>query len=313
MKFVVNTLKKIIPSKRSKIKFAEEPALETNALPLNIDNIKLTAFAKKQISKILNYKHDYKVSTGKKLAIIVPYRNRAEHRSKFVPWMSEYLTKQGIDFEIVIVEQNDQTKPFNRAKLINIGFKEYENKIDYFVIHDIDFLPVDINYNFANYPTRMFNYIDDETGDNVDICSGPNNEIFPHFFSGVVLFPKHFFKEVNGFSNNYWHWGSEDSELLFRCLFAGIPCYFNKQSKVKALPHLKSTTQSADGKHRLKDKAEQDRLKSLVEANGKRYSKYKRMLVDNNTDGLSTLDYKLLSNTIEQESGCNYRLIKVSI
>lgn len=55
-------------------------------------------------------------------AIIVPYRNRVEQRKQFLSYLHNYLRKQQIHYKIFIVEQSD-TKPFNRAKLFNIGAK----------------------------------------------------------------------------------------------------------------------------------------------------------------------------------------------
>ena len=61
----------------------------------------------------------------KKLSIVVPYRNREEHLKQFVPYMEEYLAKEKIPFHIYIIHQADD-KPFNRAKLLNVGYKESE-------------------------------------------------------------------------------------------------------------------------------------------------------------------------------------------
>jgi len=55
-----------------------------------------------------------------KLGVCVPYRNREEHLKLFVPHISEYLTKKGIDFEIYIAHQNDD-KLFNRGAMKNIA------------------------------------------------------------------------------------------------------------------------------------------------------------------------------------------------
>ena len=58
-----------------------------------------------------------------KLGVIVPYRNRYEHIQAFKSSIVEYLESQNINFEIIIVEQDD-AKLFNRGMLLNIGFKE---------------------------------------------------------------------------------------------------------------------------------------------------------------------------------------------
>lgn len=55
-------------------------------------------------------------------AVIVPYRNRANQLQHFLNYLHNYLRKQNLHYKIFIVEQNDE-KPFNRAKLFNIGAK----------------------------------------------------------------------------------------------------------------------------------------------------------------------------------------------
>jgi beta-1,4-galactosyltransferase 2 len=37
------------------------------------------------------------------------------------------------------------------------------------------------------------------------------------YFGGVTLFDKHSFIKVNGYSNDYWGWGAEDDDVMFRC------------------------------------------------------------------------------------------------
>ncbi|CAN0283003.1 unnamed protein product, partial [Phaeothamnion confervicola] len=83
------------------------------------------------------------------VAIIVPFRDlhkeqqRKQHLDKFVPHMTTFMQKQGVDFHIYIIEQqsNDGRK-FNRGKLLNIGFDIARNEHrNLFVLHDVDLLP----------------------------------------------------------------------------------------------------------------------------------------------------------------------------
>lgn len=144
-----------------------------------------------------------------KLGIVVPYRNRFEHLEIFKKVISNYLEKKGIDFEIIIVEQ-DNAKLFNRGMLLNIGFT-YAEKMgcDYVVFHDVDMLPFDVNYLYSSKPVHL------ATG---FVKDGINNRIiFDTYFGGVTLFPIEDFKEINGYSNKYWGWGYEDDDLLLRC------------------------------------------------------------------------------------------------
>jgi hypothetical protein len=57
-----------------------------------------------------------------KLGVIVPFRDRYEHLVEFKSKIVEYLNKQNIQYELIIIEQDD-AKLFNRGKLLNIGFK----------------------------------------------------------------------------------------------------------------------------------------------------------------------------------------------
>ena len=58
-----------------------------------------------------------------KLGIIVPYRDRPQQLYDFKLKISSYLLAQGIDYELIVVEQ-DADKSFNRGKLLNIGFQK---------------------------------------------------------------------------------------------------------------------------------------------------------------------------------------------
>ena len=85
---------------------------------------------------------------GKKLGIIVPYRDRYDHLIIFKKRIISFLKNKAIDYELIIVEQ-DNAKNFNRGKLLNIGFL-YAKKLecDYVVFHDVDMIPNnDVDYS----------------------------------------------------------------------------------------------------------------------------------------------------------------------
>lgn len=88
----------------------------------------------------------------KKLAIIVPFRERFEELLHFVPYMHKFLSNQKISHHIFIINQIDRYR-FNRASLINVGFLFTKDEFDYICMHDVDLLPVnnDIKYD---YPTK---------------------------------------------------------------------------------------------------------------------------------------------------------------
>ena len=59
---------------------------------------------------------------SKRLAIVVPYRDRAEHLAKFVPHVAAYFERDKLDRQIAvtinIIEQWGNA-PFSRGRLAN--------------------------------------------------------------------------------------------------------------------------------------------------------------------------------------------------
>jgi hypothetical protein len=151
---------------------------------------------------------------NKKLGVIVPYRDRFEQLQIFKNYITEHLNSKGIPFELIIVEQ-DGGSNFNRGKLLNIGFKYAKKlKCDYVVFHDVDMLPIDVDYSYAEHPIHLAtNFISD--GD-------MKRTLFDDYFGGVTLFPISDFERINGYSNDYWGWGFEDNDLLYRCKINNI-------------------------------------------------------------------------------------------
>jgi hypothetical protein len=145
-----------------------------------------------------------------KLGVIVPYRNRSLHLGKFKRTISYYLTKNKIDYNIFVIQQ-DGAKQFNRGMLLNIGFKyALEHKCDYIVFHDVDMIPSEVDYSYSDKPLHLstnFKYENNEK----------ERDIFEEYFGGVTMFPVEDFKKINGYSNKYWAWGYEDDDLLLRC------------------------------------------------------------------------------------------------
>jgi len=141
-----------------------------------------------------------------KLGIIVPYRNRYEHFAQFHDHINMYLSKKGIDYKLIIVEQ-DNASSFNRGMLCNIGFKEaIKQKCNYVVFHDVDMLPIEVDYSYSAHPIHL-----------------ATDELpFDGYFGGITLFPTETFQKINGFSNRYWGWGFEDDDLRYRCIKNGV-------------------------------------------------------------------------------------------
>jgi hypothetical protein len=144
-----------------------------------------------------------------KLGIIVPYRNRESHLKRFRDSITDYFKKLKIQYELIIVEQTDD-KPFNRGKLLNIGFiKAKDLGCDYVVFHDVDMIPLEVDYSYSEIPLHL------ATNFELEFDKSKNLE-FDDYFGGVTMFSVDTFERINGYSNLYWGWGFEDDDLLFR-------------------------------------------------------------------------------------------------
>jgi hypothetical protein len=167
-----------------------------------------------------------------KLGVIIPYRLRKVHLDIFVEKITEHLNNQNIDFEIIVINQ-DNAKQFNRGMLLNIGYMYAKKmKCDYLVFHDVDMIPIDVDYSYSDVPLHLATGFVDDKGEESGLP-------FDTYFGGVTMFPTEMFKNINGYSNKYWGWGYEDDDLLFRCTENNVPLdilkYKNQGKKGKVL------------------------------------------------------------------------------
>lgn len=129
--------------------------------------------------------------------------------------MHPFLKKQQIEYTIFIIEQNHDD-PFNRAMLMNIGFKEALKAQDFhcFIFHDVDLLPEDDRnlYTCPEQPRHM------SVGVNIFKYKLP----YQSLFGGVSALTKKQFEVVNGFSNSFWGWGGEDDDMSNRLKFHNL-------------------------------------------------------------------------------------------
>lgn len=160
-----------------------------------------------------------------KLGIVVPYRDREAHFARFVPHVSAYFARdkvdKNLDYRVLFVEQDHQ-KAFNRGALKNIGFALLENDVDYVCFHDIDYLPIWADYSPVAKPTAIVWY----GAQSRPVAPGKSHarieHNLEHFYGGAVLIDNDSFRAVDGYANDYWGWGFEDSDLKSRFDEKGI-------------------------------------------------------------------------------------------
>lgn len=93
-----------------------------------------------------------------RVAIVIPYRDRADHLPVFLKNIHPLLMKQQIEYGIFVIEQIDDGL-FNRAALMNVGFLValQMHKWDCFIFHDVDLIPLDDRnlYKCPQQPRHM--------------------------------------------------------------------------------------------------------------------------------------------------------------
>jgi predicted glycosyltransferase involved in capsule biosynthesis len=212
------------------------------------------------------------------MAIVVPYRDRKEHLAEFLPHMEKYLHE--VPHQIYIVEQ-DPEKPFNRGKLLNIGYALAKQKAAYVCFHDVDMLPLRADYSYPETPTHL-----------AEAAEQFNFEMpYPTYFGGVTLFNINDFTLANGYSNEYWGWGAEDDDLHHRCLHAGL-----------AIQHRKGVFKSLDHRRPIDNDP-------FVLANLDRLEEYLYGPDEVPEEGLKTLGYTLLEE--RTEGNVVFSLVKI--
>lgn len=155
--------------------------------------------------------------------IIVPYRDREEHLKVFVPALNEYLPEA----KIFVIEQDDD-RPFNRGKLINAGFLVCESQDDYFIMHDVDMIPVKglVDYSYPEAPMHIATQ------------ASQFNYILPYdtYFGGVNIFTGEQFRSINGFVNTMIGYGAEDDSVYQSFMINNISIC-RRLCRFESLPH----------------------------------------------------------------------------
>lgn len=204
-------------------------------------------------------------SAAKKLALIVPYRNREEHLLQFVPHMKKFLGN--LPYRLFLIEQAEG-KSFNRGKLLNIGFSLAKDTFDYVCFHDIDMLPVKADYSYPEAPTHLATHVEQ-----FDFAMP-----YDYYFGGVTMFNIHDFDLINGYNNDYFGWGLEDDDLRLRCSLHGLTIQ-SREGTFLSLEHVHAEESNPD-----------------TQANRRRFEQFYKGDAKMLVNGLITLDYKLIKS-----------------
>lgn len=169
-----------------------------------------------------------------RIAIYIPFRNREEHLKKMLPHTVSFFRRNtNLEPLFIIAEQADEL-PFNKGAILNGAYFATKDLSDYICFNDVDYLPMWADYSKPALPSRI-------------VWWGLHERPMGHGTNGLIKAQKHGlaavnvmthqqFQAANGWSNNYWGWGYEDTDLAKRLESVGWPIGY-KDGTFIALDH----------------------------------------------------------------------------
>lgn len=238
--------------------------------------------------------------TQSKIAIITIFRDNDEgkreiQRRAFIERMGTVL--EPYPHHVFIIEQSQDGNPFNIGKLKNVGFdivKDYERKhkgtkFTNFIFTDIDMLPDDELLPYYVNPIDGILSLAIR-GTRYEQMDTKTRKVF---LGGVLGFSRESFEQINGYPNNFWGWGGEDDALIYRLVASNVSTiHMPKSGKVIDLEEKMTV---------------QEKLKKTV-IDGK---KWEKLFIDTamwRTNGMSTLEYKILTTKKENTNTTQYKV-----
>lgn len=219
--------------------------------------------------------------------IIIPFRENPKeqrniHKKYFIENTVPLLKKCLIKVKIIFIIQ-EPGAPFNRGALINIAVKLINsNPEDIFFTHDVDVNP------YENTIVKYYKpFINNKCIQGIYTSAWDT-------LGGIIKFKKQDFIDINGFSNMFWGWGGEDTDLQNRATFNNIWIQKNL------------TNRPGDGENWFKI-FNHPRNKESVKNNIKKYFLHQYPRFSKNkvekyikTNGLTTVNYSVKSDVIEE-------------
>jgi hypothetical protein len=218
--------------------------------------------------------------------IIIPYRDREIHLNHFIENTFPLLNNNLPNTKVIVIEQDDGKK-FNRGLLLNIGFKEYQNRTKYFITHDVDIVPTEnvIKQVYTNQNSYIYR-----------IKSGHVESL-----GGIVKLEHDSVFNMNGFPNYIWGWGIEDRALFYRAYIKNIPIECNKLHQFGSLHHKSNAEVYVNDKHQISEIWRKSHIDALNDVE-------KNNLI--NESGINNLKYETIERNQINES---MEIIKVFV
>jgi len=210
----------------------------TNQIP-DIGN----EFVQQRLNFIENtYSRKSDLNGDKKLAVIIPFRNRQEHLEELIPALKQTINKHNPNNKIFVIEQSggnnngtgswhDGETPFNKGSLFNAGVTIAKNEgYDYVVLHDVDLIPECSDYGYPKQPTHLSFLVS-------QFKYAPQ---YKELFGGSFSLDINDYELINGYTNDFWGWGKEDDDFFIRLnkKFTDIKESHLYYGRYRSLPHV---------------------------------------------------------------------------
>jgi hypothetical protein len=226
-----------------------------------------------------------KMKESEEVFIIIPFRENKEKERG--PQLKEFIKVFGEKktpwkkFHVIVVEQSDDGKKFNRGALLNIGAKIAGTMgASSIILHDVDLIPDKsiLPYYFA-YPDHPIH------------IGGIWRRKYKHdrFLGAILHMSINDFVKGNGFPNNFYGWGGEDDVLGDRLLKKDMKIFYRPDFTEKGITELMHEHVGYNP--------------ALVVEN-----KIEKRMKDNGKDGLGEVKYKKLG-----EEKLAHNAIKVTV
>jgi hypothetical protein len=215
--------------------------------------------------------------------ILVPFREQVEQkRGEQLKKFTSHIHRYHPDWNVLVIEQTDDGRKFNRGALLNVGAKIADKSgIEYVIFHDVDLLPLmKIVPYYTAFPEKPI-HIGKAWTAKYDS---------PTFLGGVLSMSVEDIKKTNGFPNQFWGWGGEDDALRNRIKAKKIEVYQPtlRGEGYKELVHVDSRT-----KQEWKNMRKWEDLKEDTGRSGYKNIKYSVLSTEDITDKIKKITVEI--------------------
>lgn len=201
-----------------------------------------------------------------------PWCDRREQLRTFLNLVPLFLRQHDYEFLITVCECGRELEGrYNRGMARNIALAETE--ADQVVFHDLDYIPISADYGPKTKPTRLITLGVRDPRTNLE-----------EFFGGVVQLPRSQALMVNGYSNEFEHWGYEDTDFRDRLISHGL------EIDIDYSGHFRAELHESEGFDQLGQPTRETEISRST------YLRHclSTQKIQKLRDGVSTLDYEII-------------------